>query len=131
MIKGIQGLGGVQVDAGNTSLPYVNQNDSNTFQGIMRIRGNDIQYFDNGCWNNLSTSYTTVKLDANTESLLKWCEAQRTIAFNRLEAASKNPALMKALEAIRRAEANFDLLEKFVEHDEPDLVTGYKPSMVP
>lgn len=118
MIKGIMGSGGVIVDSGNTSLPYVNQNDSNTFQGIMRIRGNDIQYFDNGCWNILSTSYATVRLDPNTESLLKWCEAQRTMALRRTEMAAKNPALMKALEAIKRAEDNYEILEKFVEHDD-------------
>ena len=117
MIKGLMGSQGVEVDGGNTSLPYVNQNDSNTFQGIMRIRGNDIQYYDNGCWNNLATSYATVRLDPNTESLLKWCEAQRTIAMNRMTAVEKNPALTKAFEAIARAEANFDILAKFVEHD--------------
>lgn len=117
MIKGIMGNGGVIVDGGNTSMPYVNQNDSNTFQGILRIRGSDVQYFDNGCWNNLPTSYATVRLDPNTESLLKWCEAQRTMALRRTEMAAKNPALMKALEAIKRAEDNYEILEKFVEHD--------------
>ena len=126
MIKGLQGIGGVQVDAGNTSLPYVNQNPSDSFTGLLRLYGSDIQYYNNGTWNSLPTSYATVKLDAGTESLLKWCEAQRTMSFKRLEAASKNPALMKALENIKRAEDNFDLLEKFVEHDDQ-----IKPSMVP
>jgi hypothetical protein len=125
MIKGLMGNNGIVVEAGNTSLPYVNQNDSNTFQGIMRIRGNDIQYFDNGCWNNLSTSYATVKLDANTESLLKWCEAQRNMSLRRLDLAEKNPALMKALEAVKRAEDNFEILAKFVQDDEPGIVVGY------
>jgi hypothetical protein len=34
-----------------------------------------------------------------------------------MEAVEKNPALSKAYEAIVKAEANFDILAKFVEHD--------------
>jgi hypothetical protein len=34
-----------------------------------------------------------------------------------MSAVEKNPALTKAFEAIARAEANFDILAKFVEHD--------------
>lgn len=117
MIKGLTGSTGVVVDAGNTSLPWINQNDANSFQGLLRIRGSDIQYQDNGVWNTLPSSYATVRLDPHTESLLKWCEAQRTMALRRTELASKNPALMKALEAIKRAEDNYELLAKFVEHD--------------
>lgn len=115
MIKGIMGQQGVIVDAGNTSLPYVSQNDSNSFQGLMRIRGNDIQYYDNGVWNILPSSYATVRLEPHTEALLKWCEAQQQMSFRRLELAKDNPALMKALEAIQRAEENYEILAKFVE----------------
>lgn len=117
MIKGLMGQQGVVVDGGNTSLPYVSQNDGNSFQGLMRIRGNDVQYYDNGCWNTLPTSYATVRLDANTESLLQWCRAQQQIAMRRTELAAKHPALEKALEAIQRAEENYNILAKFVEED--------------
>jgi hypothetical protein len=37
--------------------------------------------------------------------------------MNRLTIAQNNPALMKALEAVKRAEDNFELLAKFVEPD--------------
>jgi hypothetical protein len=37
--------------------------------------------------------------------------------MNKLSLAQKNPALMKALEAVKRAEDNFDILSKFVEND--------------
>ena len=108
---------GLNVNGGNTSVPYVNQNNNNPMQGMMRVWGNDMQVYDGNNWLTMSTSYATVELNGNTQSLLKWCEAQRDIALRRTEMASKHPALMKALEAIKRAEDNFDLLEKFVEHD--------------
>lgn len=117
MIKGLMGGQGVNVNGGNTSVPYVTMNNSNPMQGMMRIWGSDMQVFDGNNWMTLSTSYATAELDAHTQSLLKWVEAQRTMAFNRMEAVQKNPALTKAYEAIARAEANFDILAKFVEHD--------------
>jgi hypothetical protein len=117
MIKGLMGGQGVVVNGGNTSVPYVNQNPSNPIQGMIRVWGSDMQVFDGNSWITMSTSYATVELDGHTQSLLKWVEAQRTIAFNRMTAVEKNPALSKAYEAIVKAEANFDILAKFVEHD--------------
>lgn len=124
MIKGLMGGQGVVVNGGNTSVPYVTMNSSNPMQGMIRIWGSDMQVFDGNNWVTMSTSYATVELDGNAQSLLKWVDAQRTIAFNRMEAVQKNPALTKAYEAIAKAEANFDILAKFVEHDHNDDTTS-------
>ena len=110
MIKGLMGSRGVVVSAGNTSVPYVNQNVNNPMQGMIRIWGSDMQVFDGNNWQNMSTSYATVELDQETQDLLQWARAQRTMAMNRLTLAQNNPALMKALEAVKRAEENFELL---------------------
>ena len=118
MIKGIMGNQGVIVSGGNTSLPYVNHRPDTPMQGMIRINGNDMQVYDGGNWLNLSTSYATVSLDAETQDLLLWAKAQRQMAMNRLTLAQNNPALLKALEAVKRAEDNFEILAKFVEHDE-------------
>jgi hypothetical protein len=125
MIKGIMGSQGVVVNGGNTALPYVGPNANNPMTGMLRVHNTDIEVFNGNTWQQLSTSYATVELDGHSQSLLKWVEAQRTIALNRMEAVQKNPALTKAYEAIARAEANFDILSKFVEHDEPGIVVGY------
>ena len=111
------GSKGVIVSAGNTSVPYVNQNNTNPMQGMIRVWGNDMQVFDGSNWTTMSASYATVELDAHTQGLLSWVDAQRTMSFKRMEAVQKNPALTKAFEAIAKAESNFDILAKFVEHD--------------
>ena len=110
MIKGLMGSRGVVVSAGNTSVPYVNQNVNNPMQGMIRVWGTDMQVFDGNNWQNMSTSYATVELDQETQDLLQWARVQRTMAMNRLTLAQNNPALMKALEAVKRAEENFELL---------------------
>ena len=50
MIKGLTGTCGVTVSAGNTSVPYVNQNINNPMQGMIRINGSDMQVFDGSNW---------------------------------------------------------------------------------
>ncbi len=111
------GNGNVMVSGGNTSVPYVNQNNTNPMQGMIRIWGNDMQVFDGNNWMNMSTSYATVELTGETQSLLQWAREQRDKQLKREQLVKTNPALQKALEAIERAESNFELLEKFVEND--------------
>jgi hypothetical protein len=111
---------GMVVNGGNTSVPYVNQNTNNPMQGMIRVWGTDMQVYDGNSWLTMTTSYATVELNGHTQSLLKWVEAQRDMALKRMEAVEKHPALTKAFEAIARAEANFDILAKFVEHDKEE-----------
>ena len=111
------GTCGVSVSAGNTSLPYVGPNPNNPMTGMLRINNTDIEVFNGSSWQQLSTSYATVSLDQDILDIIQWARTQRTMAMNRLTLAQNNPALMKALEAVKRAEDNFELLSKFVEHD--------------
>ena len=119
MIKGLQGLFGVEVQSGNNSLPYVSPNHNNPLQGVIRLNGTDLQYFDGTVWMTLPSTYASVGLDVRTQELLSWVEAQRTMAFRRMTLAQEHPALEKALEAIKRAEDNFETLQRIVTSDQP------------
>ena len=117
MIKGLQGQTGITVAGGNTSLPYVNPNPNNPMTGMLRINMTELEVFTGTNWQTVSSSYATVSLDQETQDLLQWARTQRTMAMNRLTLAENNPALMKILERIKKAEDDFELLAKFVEHD--------------
>lgn len=127
MIKGIMGGNGVNVQGGNTSVPYVSMNNSNPMQGMLRIWGSDMQVFDGNTWMNLSSSYATVELNGETQVTLQWAREQRDKQARRDELIKKNPALGKAMEAIQRAEENFDLLAKFVENDREESSVQASP----
>jgi hypothetical protein len=114
MIKGLQGVTGVTVSGGNTALPYVGPNANNPMTGMIRINGTELEVFNGTSWQMISSSYATVSLDQEILDLLQWARAQRTMQMNRITLAQNNPAMLKALEAIKRAEENFELLEKFV-----------------
>lgn len=117
MIKGLTGGSNIIVSGGSTSFPYVPYNSNNPIQGMLRLNGQDLQVFDGTTWMNLGSSYASVDLSADAQSLLQWAREQRDKQHKREALIKNNPALQKAFEAIQRAEANFDILEKFVEND--------------
>ena len=99
------GSGGIVVDGGNTSLPWTSSNDGDSYQGMLRMRGSDIQYYDKGVWNTLATSYATVKLDASTENLLQWVREKQAedLAFKALIADHHHPAVRLAQKNLEEA----------------------------
>jgi len=118
MIKGLMGTCGVTVSGGDTSLPYVNSNPSNPLQGMLRINNTNIEVFTGAGWQIVNSSYATVSIDQEVLDVIQWARTQRTMAMNRLTLAQNNPALMNALEKLKKAEDDFELLSKFVEHDQ-------------
>ena len=101
MIKGLQGVGSVQVGAGNTSVPYVNQNTNNPITGMMRVWGNDMQVFDGSNWMNISTSYATVGLDSSTEQALHWAKRKMQEEQDLKERMERHPGLKQAYEQFK------------------------------
>ena len=123
MIKGINSSSRyLQVTGGAPSSTYVN--NYNSGQGIGNMRFNtsnqNIEVFDGNSWIMLSTSYATVDLTFEAQQALEWVQQQRNKELKRESLIKTNPALQKAYDAIKRAEANFDILEKFVENDDAD-----------
>lgn len=114
MIKGLIGSSNVVVSGGNTSVPYINSNMNNPIQGMIRVSGSDMQVFDGSSWIVMNTSYATVDLSPDAQSLLQWAREQRTKEVERKSRIKKNPALQKAWENIQRAEDNFDLIDALV-----------------
>jgi hypothetical protein len=117
MIKGLMGNQGVTVSGGDTALPYISSNANNPIQGMIRINNTDLEVFNGTAWQSLPSSYATVSLDQDTRDLLQWARTQRALERNRAVLIELNPALEKAYRAVLRAEANFDILSKFVEDD--------------
>lgn len=122
MIKSITGGPGLIVNGGSVSFPYVPMNSNNPVQGMLRLNGQDIQTFDGSGWVTVAASYANVSLDTESLDLLQWARTQRQLETNRKTLIENNPALQKAYEAVQRAEANFDIISKFVEHDTEDRV---------
>jgi hypothetical protein len=130
MIKGLMGSNGVIVSGGNTSLQYVSQNASNPMQGMIRVWGTDMQVFDGTAWVNIQTSYATVELDAETQTLLQYVRQQQKedAELRALISGHHHPAvriaqenLNKVLEDLNRAKQQLKatvILSKEYENNE-------------
>jgi hypothetical protein len=104
MIKGLQGLNGIQVLAGDTSVPFVSPNTEIPLTGMIRIHNSDMQVYDGHRWMNINASYATVQLDTETQNLLHWVKSKQQQEIELLELASKNEAVRIALENVKKAQ---------------------------
>ena len=117
MIKGITGGRYVLVSGGSSDNPYISPGSVGA--GMVRYNPNMncMEVNDGNMWKTLGMSYATVALNAEAESLLDWARQQRDQQQLREKRIQENPALKKAYEAIQRAEANFDILDKIIGDD--------------
>ena len=120
MIKGINSSSPyITVQGGQPTSTYINNFSGAMNVGQMRYNTSNqcMEVYDGNNWQMLGTSYATVDLSYDAQSLLEWARQQRDKQSKREQLIKDNPALQKAMEAIERAEANFDILAKFVEND--------------
>ena len=128
MIKGLT-TGGkyTVVSAGNTSVPYINQNTNNPIQGMLRISGSDLQAFDGASWIVLNTSYATVGLTGEAESLLDWAREKRNEEMKRDLLAATNPTINDLLEQIKEKEDQIKMVMNLIQKEvgESTLANAY------
>ena len=119
MITGITQHGRyTQVSKGSAmSLPYYTNTNNDPAMGDVRVVNGQLSCWIGSNWSPIVGSYASIGLTGEAEVLLDWAREQRAKEQKREELIRNNPALKNAYEAIKRAEANFDIIEKFVEND--------------
>lgn len=118
MIKGLATSGKYTiVSSGNTSVPYINQNTNNPIQGMLRISGSDLQVFDGSGWQFMNTSYSTVGLTGEAESLLDWAKQKRNEEMERDLLAATNPTIKDLLEQIKEKEDQIQMVMNLIKKE--------------
>jgi len=128
MIKGLTtGSKYTVVSAGNTSVPYINQNTNNPIQGMIRISGSDLQVFDGASWIVMNTSYATVGLTSEAESLLDWTRKKRNEEMELEALASTNPTIKDLLDTIKQKEEQIQIVRTLIKQEigESTLANAY------
>jgi hypothetical protein len=116
MIKGITQTGRYTVvSGGQASNPYFNQSYSPT-QNMMvgQVRYNPgsqyMEVYDGSSWLQLGTSYASVGLTGEAESLLDWARDKRNEEMQWRSLAEKSEAVKAALEELRIAEERVKII---------------------
>jgi hypothetical protein len=118
MIKGINSSSPwLTVLAGNPMQNYFSPGAQGAGQMRYNTNSNNMEVWDGVTWKEIATSYASVDLSQEAQSLLHWARQARDKEMSREARIRSNPALKKAYEAIQRAEENFDILDKIVGED--------------
>ena len=98
----------INIQNSYSSAPYISPGA--TAAGMIRWNPNtqNFEINDGAVWQQYTMANPTIELDTEARELLDFVKKQR----DRQRLADQNPALAKALEAINRAEDNFDLLAR-------------------
>ncbi len=112
MIKGLAPTGKYTVvNAGDASVPYINQNMSNPMQGMVRIIGSDMQVFDGTTWIIMHTSYASVGLTGEAESLLDWARQKRNEEADIMKLAETNPTIKSLLDEMNKYKNQIEMVK--------------------
>jgi hypothetical protein len=114
MIHSINAGNGLTVSNNYMVYPYISPGSQGA--GMLRWNSNMncMEVNDGAVWKQITMSNPTVELAPTTLSAVKWAEDQMIKERTRQERIQNNPALQKAYEAVQRAEANYDILDKII-----------------
>ncbi len=112
MIKNLTGGFGITISGSMSSDPYISPGSVGAGQMRWNPNMNCIEVNDGNMWKSFTWSYPTIELDHNAKAVMNWAMQKMQEDSLRQQRIKDNPALQKAYEAIKRAEANFDILDK-------------------
>jgi hypothetical protein len=119
MIKGINSTGRYTVVQGGTAMnPYIAPGGQSAGMVRYNTNMNIMEIYDGQSWKELSTSYASVGLTSEAESLLDWARNKMAEELRYKAIANEHPAVKIALENLERAKQQLDatiILSK--EHD--------------
>jgi hypothetical protein len=115
MIKGLNTSGRyLTVSGGSPSSTYISPGSVGS--GMMRYNGNMhcIEVNDGNSWQQLQTSYATIELNSDAESLLDWARKKRQEELELDELCKKFPGL-------DRARNNFETFKRLVQSEKDNV----------
>jgi hypothetical protein len=96
MLTGVSGGYGIHVGGGWTSLPFVGDNPSNPLQGMMRVKGNNVEIYNNSSWTVVTSNVASVELTGVAQTAIEWAQKKMAEEKRLDELCEKYPGLRKA-----------------------------------
>ena len=118
MIKGISSTGRyTMVTGGTANNPYISPGSAGA--GMMRWNPNMncMEINDGNMWKMLETSYASVGLTGEAESLLDWAREERNKQLEWERLASNNKGVKLALENLNKAQEQLKIMAHLAKED--------------
>lgn len=120
MIKSITAGSGISVQNAHTNWPtfYNNSTSSNnTLVGQVRYNGAGqyLEVYDGMNWLTMGSGYPTIELSPHVQAVVNWAQIKMAEESRLKELAAKHPTVADALEAVRRAEEQVQIVAALVQ----------------
>ena len=93
----------------NGNRPYVNPNQSNPLQGMIRLNGSNMEVFDGNSWNGILT-YAEISLSGSAISALDWANKKMVEESRIKDLAAKNVTVADALARYEQAQEQLKMV---------------------
>ena len=90
------------------STPYVSSTE--TMAGIVRIKSGMWQVNDGCTWQPINSSSINLNLTPEAIEILNWAKTKMSLELRAIELAKENPSIADAIEQVRRAEQELQVL---------------------
>jgi hypothetical protein len=112
MIKNITASGRYVTVTGGNASTYINGNSGAQGVGNMRYNTSNqqMEVYDGNSWTMINMDYASVGLTPEVESLLDWVRSKQRQEIELLELASKNQAVLTALENVKKAQEQLTII---------------------
>lgn len=120
MIKNITPGSGININNNYSTWPsfYNTVNSTgNSLVGQLRYNGSNqsLEVYDGNTWLTMTSGYPTVELAPHVQAVVAWAQTKMAEESRIRELAAKHPAVADALEALKRAEEQVQIVTALVD----------------
>ena len=115
MIVGIASGSGLQISGGAGSSPYINM--SNPSAGMVRFTGSNFEVYDGHSWLIMQSSYPTIELNGEVQSLLNWARMKKQQEEERDRLAKSSPAIRDLIKQIEEKEEQIKIVQALIKEE--------------
>jgi hypothetical protein len=110
----------LHVNLSGSTGPHISPGSSGAGQVRYNPSMNRLEVNDGAVWLELRNPNVELSLSTQAKKAIDWALRKMEVETERERRAQDNPALQKALEAVRRAEEQYELIDQLVGKDSVD-----------
>ena len=120
MIKNITPGSGITINNNHSTWPsFYNTVSStgNSLVGQLRYNGSSqyLEVYDGNSWLMMNSAYPTIELSPHVQAVVAWAQTKMAEESRLRELAAKHPALADAVEALKKAEEQVQIVAALVD----------------
>ena len=120
MIKNLSPGSGITINNNYSSWPtFYNsvQSTGNSLVGQLRYNGSsqNLEVYDGNSWIMMNSAYPTIELSPHVQAVVAWAQTKMAEESRIKELATKHPTVADALEALKKAEEQLQIVTALVD----------------